>query len=104
MSSAASSLLSLLVVLALIPVSLWIVRRFTTGTAGRGGQGPIQIRASVALGPRERILIVEAAGRHLLVGVTAQSMQTLAEFDDPVELEDAAPASFARLLKGMRRS
>jgi flagellar protein FliO/FliZ len=104
MSPALSSLLSLALVLALIPVSLWVARRFMPGAPGRTGQGPIRIRASATVGPRERIMIVEAAGKCLLVGVTSQSMRTLAELDGVPEIEDVETPAFSSLLKGMRRS
>lgn len=99
-----SSLFSLVVVLALIPVSLWFARRFMAGAPGKAGQGPIRIRASAAVGPRERIVIVEAAGKCLLVGVTGQSMNTLAELENLPELEDAEAPAFASLLNGIRRT
>ena len=104
MSPTVSSLLSLVFVLALIPVSLWDARRFQAGAPGSTRQGPIRIRATVAVGPRERIVIVEAAGKSLLVGITGQSMQTLAEFQDAPIFEEADAPGFATLLKGIRRS
>lgn len=104
MSPTLSSLFSLLFVLALIPVSLWVARRFMAGAPGKAGQGPIRIRASAPVGPRERIMIVEAAGKCLLVGVTAQSMSTLAELDELPEIVDAETPAFASLLKGIRRT
>ncbi len=104
MSPTLSSLLSLVFVLALIPVSLWVARRFQAGAPGNARQGPIRIRATVAVGPRERIVIVEAAGKSLLVGITAQSMQTLAEFENAPVFEEAEAPGFATLLKGIRRS
>lgn len=104
MSATLSSLVSLVIVLALIPVSLWIARRFMAPGTGSAGQGPIRIRATATLGPRERIVIVEAAGKSLLVGITAQSMQTLAEFDDAPQFDQPEAPAFANLLKGIRRS
>ncbi|MFA7505312.1 MAG: flagellar biosynthetic protein FliO [Burkholderiaceae bacterium] len=104
MSPTVSSLLSLLFVLALIPITLWIARRFMAGGTGTVGPGPIRIRATATLGPRERIVIVEAAGKNLLVGITAQSMQTLAEFENAPQFDEAEAPAFASLLKGIRRS
>src|SRR5690606_41740258 len=98
------SLGSRVVVPALRPVTLWCARRSMAGAPGTAGQGPIRIRASAAVGPRERIVIVEAAGKCLLVGVTGQSMNTLAELENLPELEDAEAPAFASLLKGIRRT
>lgn len=104
MSTTLSSLLSLIFVLALIPAALWFVRRMQGGGAGAAARsGPIRIHASLALGPRERIVILEVAGKSLLVGITAQSMSTLAEFEALPALDEAPAPAFGALLKGLRR-
>lgn len=94
------SLIALVIVLALVPAALLLVRRLG-GSTGAGGA--LAVRASLALGPRERLVIVEAAGKWLLVGVTAQSMRTLAEFSEAPILGDTDPSGFGRLLARARR-
>lgn len=101
-TSVLPSLLALLAILALVPVALYLARRI--GGASVGGSGPIAVRASLAVGPRERLIVIEAAGKWLLVGVTAQSMQTLAEYDEPPIIPSSEPARFASLLASARRA
>jgi flagellar protein FliO/FliZ len=72
-------LLSFALVVALIPLALWLLRRTPMGGAARG-----QALRSVAVLPlstSQRIVTVEvgtgADRRWLVLGVTAQSIQTL---------------------------
>ena len=56
---------------------------------------------SRALGPKERLLVVEVADQTLLVGMTATQVQTLHTFDKPVAAEqtDETGAGFADRLR-----
>lgn len=100
------SLLAFVAVLAMIPAAVWLLRR---SQAPRAGRGPLAVVAGLAMGPRERIVVIRAADRHLLVGITAQSIALLAELDRwPADTAtgDApaagAAASFASLLERQR--
>ena len=66
-----------------------------------GGKDVINIVASQALGPRERIVLVEIANTQLVVGLTTSHVQTLHVFDEPV-VKPAEPKNnfnFAARLK-----
>ena len=104
------SLLAFVAVLAMIPLALWLMKR-TQGLRPRAS-GPLSMVAGLSLGPRERIAVVQAAGRYLVVGITGQSITLLSELpewpgDQPAEASTAPglPASpvFARLLRGLER-
>lgn len=83
---------SLVVVIAVILLVGWFYSRMRIGT-GRGGD-EINVVASRPLGPKERLLVVEVAGKQLLVGMTASQLQTLHVFEGPViTAEKTAPAS-----------
>ncbi|MDO3385050.1 flagellar biosynthetic protein FliO [Gilvimarinus sp. SDUM040013] len=77
-------LLSLCLVVAIIFVLSWLVRRIGMGGGFMARSAPIKVTASMALGTRERLVVVEVGGKHLLLGVTAQSIQLLQEFDEPI--------------------
>lgn len=66
-----------------------------------GGKNVINIIASQALGPRERILLIEIADTQLVVGLTASSVRTLHVFGEAVvrAAEPAATSNFAERLK-----
>ena len=81
---------SLVVVIAVILLVGWFYSRLRVGT-GRGGD-QINVVASRPLGPKERLIVVEVAGKQLLVGMTASQLQTLHVFEAPViEAGKASP-------------
>lgn len=77
-ASVVTSLLSLLVVLGLAWLLLRWLKRTSWGQAqsGAGGAGPRVLRA-VALGPRERLVVVQHHDVELLLGVTAAGISVL---------------------------
>lgn len=79
---------SLIVVVAAILLCGWLWSR---GQRMRGGAGGVfNVVASQALGPRERILVIEIAGRQLVLGMTASQINTLHVFEEPVVQTQAA--------------
>lgn len=81
--SAVQVVLALGCVIGLIYLSGWLVRR-----AGILNQrvGDLRLLGGVALGTRERLVVVEWQGRKLLLGVTAQQISALASEDGVVEV------------------
>ena len=78
MASTAWSLLMLLLVLALIPAALWTLKRLQN-IRPPGAARALELTGSLALGPRERVVMVRVDGRTLVLGVTAQQVTLLAE-------------------------
>ena len=72
-------LLGLLVPLIAVTLAmlamLWWLRR------GRvlSGNGPLKVIQAVAVGARERVVVLDAQGRRLLIGVTPSKIELLAE-------------------------
>lgn len=79
--------LSLLLVIAALLALAWVMRRLGRLQA-QGGAG-LRMVAGLALGTRERILLVEAQGIRLLVGVSPGGLRTLHVFDAPADDGDA---------------
>jgi len=96
-------LLVLALVLALIPASLWLLKRLGAGTPA--AVAGMKVVAQLALGPRERLVVVEAGERWLVLGVTAASINRVATL--PRGTLPAAGAAqgggFAQLLSAARR-
>ena len=68
-------LLMLLLVLAMIPVALWLLRRLGLGKpAGTTG---LRVVTQLSIGQRERVVIVEAGERWWLLGVSAAGVTRL---------------------------
>ena len=74
----------LALVLALIFAAAWAMRRMVPGAGG--GNSALRIVAALSVGPRERLLLVDAGGRQLLLGVTAQQITPLHSFDTPLNV------------------
>src|ERR1700736_6194572 len=74
------TVVSLVLVLAAAGAATVFLRRWK-GSIGRG-EGPMQLRHVLALGPRERLALVKVGSRYLVVGVTAAGISAVAEFTD----------------------
>lgn len=91
----------LLVVLALIGALGWGVSRLR-GIAPTG-HAPVRVVGATAVGPRERVVVVEVGGQWLVVGVGGGNVSLL-DKTAPQPVADAAPAvpempAFAAWLK-----
>ena len=73
---------SMLIVVAAVLALGWLYSRFRL--SGTGAGDVINVVASRALGPKERIVLIEVGGQQLLVGMTATQVQTLHAFEQPV--------------------
>jgi flagellar protein FliO/FliZ len=61
-------------------------------------QKGLSVVRQIALGNRERIMIVQAGEEQFLVGVTAQSIQLISKLDKPLSQEEMAASPFANQL------
>jgi flagellar protein FliO/FliZ len=78
----------LAVVLAAIGVAAWAARRWTP--VGRPG-GLLRVVGGVMVGPRERVVVVEMQDTWLVLGVTAQQVNTLHTLARPAGAPGALP-------------
>lgn len=102
MASTAWSVLMLFVVLALIPLVLWTLKKVQTFRPG--GARALELAGQLPLGARERVVLVRMNGRLLVLGVTPQQVSFLAEADaselPPADAE-AVPAAFGKVLRNV---
>jgi len=68
MADLSGVVLSLALVVGFIFAAAWVVRRLPMGL-GRA-TGPLKILAALPLGPRERLVLVEARGEEILIAVS----------------------------------
>lgn len=73
--------LALLLVIGLILLCSWLLRRLSAGQQLPGQ--PLRVRGSTALGQRERVVIVEVEGTWLVLGVTPGQISKLHELPAP---------------------
>lgn len=103
MASTAWSVLMLFVVLALIPLVLWALKKMQTFRPG-GSARVLELAAQLPLGARERVVLVRLNERLLVLGVTPQQVTLLAE-DSAAALPQAGgkavPPAFGKLLRNV---
>jgi flagellar protein FliO/FliZ len=97
MSNAWEVVIGLVLVIAVIIAVGWLMRRLYPGAAG--GSGQLRVLAALPLGPRERLLLVDAAGKQLLLGVTTQQITALHQFTEALPRVEPRPAEFALRLR-----
>ncbi|MCE1115833.1 MULTISPECIES: flagellar biosynthetic protein FliO [Pseudomonas] len=99
----AQMVFGLLLVVGLIFFLAWLLRRMQ-GNAQRGAQ-VIEIVGSRAIGPRDRLLLVQVGKEQILIGHTPGSIEALHVLAEPVEVPTAArqatPEFAQRLLELM---
>ncbi|MFG0321242.1 MULTISPECIES: flagellar biosynthetic protein FliO [Pseudomonas] len=99
----AQMVLGLLLVVGLIFFLAWLLRRLQS-TAVKGGQ-VIEIVGSRAIGPRDRLLLVQVGKEQILIGHTPGSIEALHVLAEPVEVpasvRQATPEFAQRLMELM---
>lgn len=90
--------LGLAAIIVLIFVLSAFVKRFGSGTFS--GNSQLKILSSMPLGTRERIVLIDAGGQQLLLGITPTSINTLHVFAEPIVVENKseAPSDFSQKL------
>ena len=90
---------SMIIIVGIIVLLGWLYSRsrFMSG----GTSDVINVVATRALGPKERLMVVEVADQQLLIGMTAAGVQTLHVLDKPVAAtqKESNQAGFAGRLR-----
>jgi flagellar biosynthetic protein FliO len=74
------------VVLALIVVGTWALRRLLPNVQRSGGGSAVQVVATTYLSPKQSLSLVRCGHRMILVGVTAEHISPLVVMEDPAEV------------------
>jgi len=83
---AGSMILSLLMVLALIVLCAWVLKRFNLT---QQGVSQLKVVTSLSLGAKERVVVVQAGEQQLLLGVTAQQVTLIERLSEPLPIQKA---------------
>lgn len=92
-------MLALVLVLLLIVGMGWLMRR--VASFSYAGGGAIRVLGGVAVGQRERAVLVQVGEQQLLLGVAPGRVQTLYVLPEPINIGGASPGggeSFAERL------
>lgn len=96
--SIGGAVFSLILVVALILALGWLAKRMPGMNRG-ASSSQLKVVASVALGPRERAVVLDVGGQQLLVGVGQGGVRTLHTLAQPLPVvEPTAPSAFAQVL------
>lgn len=92
-------------------LAYWAKRLQNINSAGRGGLAKkgqaIKTLATISLGLKEKVSLLQVGEQQLLVGITAHSIQTLLVLDEPISEEDigqSTPAFQAILKKALNKT
>jgi flagellar protein FliO/FliZ len=90
----ASLSLTIGLIVMLLWGAVWALRRLRPGA---GGGGDCAVVRALALGPRERLLVVRVGAKHLVIGVGAAGVSLLCELGEPLPpaATSAVNATFA---------
>jgi len=104
-------ILALVLVLALVPLAIWLLKKFGGSQPAAMQAAGLKVVTQLALGPRERVVVVEAGDRWLLLGVTAAAINRIGTLPRPDSAHEAAATSastsstsFRQLLQQIRTS
>ncbi len=100
--SAMPIVMALAAVLTLIPVAIWLLKRLGGGATAQASG--LQVVGQMPLGAGQRVVVLQAGNRWLLLGVTGSSITRLGSLPKPpvdpnaVAAQAISPSSFAALL------
>ena len=83
--------IGLTIVLAVIGLLAWLLRRGIITLPGQATRGPLAVHSTLQLGERRSLAIVSVEGRRLLIGLTPTQVNLLTELGE-------GPAPFDRVL------
>lgn len=98
--------LNLFLVLAAIVILAWVFKR--AQGLGQPAAGSMRVTATLPLGPRERILLIEVGEEQIVVGASSGGLRTLHVLEHPLPLAPPTAdddSSFRdKLMKSLGRS
>lgn len=90
--------MALLLVVGLILALAWLAKRMPGVGAAAVVNPALRVVGSLALGPRERVVVVEVGQTQLLLSIGAGGTRALHTLTEPLPATDASPSPFASLL------
>ncbi|MFV0449374.1 MAG: flagellar biosynthetic protein FliO [Vibrio sp.] len=92
----ATTLGSLLFVIAIIIGMAWLLKRMRVPAFGQ--QKGLSIVRQLPLGTKERLMIVQAGEEQFLIGVTSQSVNLISKLETPLTQEERESVPFSNTL------
>lgn len=98
MGGLASLSLGIAAIVVLLWIAVWLLKRMRAGPVIWGARDCVVLR-SLALGPRERLVVVRVGTRHLVVGVGAAQVSLLCELEEPLPPVGPADDKFSEAIR-----
>ncbi|MCF7361027.1 MULTISPECIES: flagellar biosynthetic protein FliO [Vibrio] len=92
----ATTLGSLLFVIAIIIGMAWLLKRMRVPAFGQ--QKGLSVVRQLPIGTKERLMIVQAGEEQFLIGVTSQSVQLISKLETPLTQEELESVPFSNTL------
>ena len=89
-TSIVSIFLSLLLVIGVVFILAFLMRRFNVTQSGTSN---LKVVASMMAGAKERVMVIEVAGEQHLLGITAHNINHLATLSTPIDTSPASPSN-----------
>jgi flagellar protein FliO/FliZ len=89
-TSIVSIFLSLLLVIGVVFMLAFLMRRFNVTQSGTSN---IKVVASMMAGAKERVIVIEVAGEQHLLGITAHNINHLVTLSNPIDNSSAPPGN-----------
>jgi flagellar protein FliO/FliZ len=86
-TSIVSIFLSLLLVIGVVFMLAFLMRRFNVTQSGTSN---LKVVASMMAGAKERVMVIEVAGEQHLLGITAHNINHLATLSSPIDTSTAS--------------
>lgn len=92
---AMSMIVSLLMVLALIILSAWVLKKFNIANKSVSG---MQVISTLPLGHKEKLVVVQVAEEQLLLGVSGQQINLIKALEKPLEVGTPLTGDFGETI------
>lgn len=100
MSAGIRGLAAVVIVLGLVALFAWLLRRGAFGPLGRRGQSSVKVETAVPLGERRSVVIVAVEGRRLLLGLAPGHVSMLTELTGAQAFAGTLERAAAREVEG----
>jgi len=78
----------LCVVIGILLLMVYIIKRFSLAGGGKRGQTSIKVLSSIHFGAKEKVALIDVLGKKILLGITANNINFLTEFDKDIDVGD----------------
>jgi len=78
----------LFLVLALLILAFYLIKKISTAKGVRGGKDLIKVLCVHHLSPKEKLVLLNVLGDTLLIGVTPANISKISSFEKQIDLSD----------------